>query len=200
MDWTHLLAFNLTLLAAMAAPGPALLFALRQSIAGGFRTGVATGAGLGLVAALWTGAALLGLDILFRLFPAAFLVLKIAGALYLLWIAFQLWRDARNPVADSARPGAKAFLGGALVNLSNPKSVLFAASVLVVIFPADVTMVEKGLIVLNHFVVELAVYAGFAALLSTPPARAGYLRMKPVIDRVAAAVLGVLGLRLLLGR
>ena len=46
MDWTHLLAFNLTLLAAMAAPGPALLFALRQSIAGGFATGVATGAGL----------------------------------------------------------------------------------------------------------------------------------------------------------
>lgn len=200
MDWTHLLAFNLTLLAAMAAPGPALLFALRQSIAGGFRTGVATGAGLGLVAALWTGAALLGLDILFRLFPAAFLVLKIAGALYLLWIAYQLWRDARKPVADSAQPGAKAFLGGVLVNLSNPKSVLFAASVLVVIFPADMTLVEKGLIVLNHFLVELAVYAGFAALLSTPPARAGYLRMKPVIDRVAAAVLGLLGLRLLLGR
>ena len=50
MTWTQLLAFNLTLLAAMAAPGPALLYALRQSIAGGFRTGLATGAGLGLVA------------------------------------------------------------------------------------------------------------------------------------------------------
>jgi len=42
----------------VAAPGPALLFALRQSIAGGFAAGAATGAGLGLVAALWTGAAM----------------------------------------------------------------------------------------------------------------------------------------------
>ncbi|MEN9062816.1 LysE family transporter [Ponticoccus litoralis] len=60
MTLTHVIAFNLTLLAAMAAPGPALLYALRQSIAGGFRTGMVTGAGLGTVAALWTGAALLG--------------------------------------------------------------------------------------------------------------------------------------------
>ncbi|WP_375257548.1 LysE family translocator [Citreimonas sp.] len=200
MDWTHILAFNLTLLAAMAAPGPALLFALRQSIAGGFATGVATGLGLGLVAALWTGAALLGLHIVFALFPWAFLAMKVAGALYLLWVAVQLWRSAHQPVADSANPGARAFLGGMLVNLANPKSVLFAGSVLVVIFPAGMSLGEKAFVVLNHFVVEVAVYTAFAALLATPPARAGYLRLKPVIDRVAAAILGALGLRLLLGR
>ncbi len=200
MTWTHLLAFNLTLLAAMAAPGPALLYALRQSIAGGFRVGMATGAGLGLMAAGWTGAALLGLEVLFTLFPFAYGAMKLAGALYLLWIAYGLWRDARKPVSDSAHPGARAFLGGLMVNLLNPKSVLFAASVLVVIFPAGMTLMEKGAIVLNHFVIELSVYSGFAALLSTPPARAGYMRAKPVIDRVAAAILAALGLRLLLSR
>lgn len=200
MDLTHLIAFNLTLLAAMAAPGPALLYALRQSIAGGFGTGLATGAGLGLMAAAWTGAALLGLEIVFQLFPWAFTALKIAGALYLLWIAYSLWRDARQPVADTAHPGARAFLGGLLVNLANPKSVLFAASVLVVIFPPDLTLAQKALIVGNHFVVELIVYGFFAAALASPPARAGYLRLKPMVDRVAALVLGSLGLRLLMGR
>lgn len=200
MTTTHLIAFNLTLLAAMAVPGPALLFALRQSIAGGLRAGIATGAGLGLMASLWTGAALLGLQVVFAVFPAAFLAMKIGGALYLLWVALQLWRHARDPVADSAHPGARAFLGGLLVNLANPKSVLFAASVLVVIFPPDLTLAEKALIVANHVAVELTVYTGFAALLSTPPARAGYLRLKPAIDRTAAAILGALGLRLLIGR
>ncbi|SNS58756.1 LysE family translocator [Antarctobacter heliothermus] len=200
MDWTHLLAFNLTLLAAMAAPGPALLYALRQSIAGGIRVGVATGAGLGLVAAGWTGAALLGLEALFTLFPFAYGAMKLAGALYLLWIAWHLWRDAKNPVSDSANPGARAFLGGMLVSLLNPKSVLFAASVLVVIFPAGLTLADKAVIVLNHFTVEICVYTAFAALLSTPPARTGYLRAKPGIDRIAALVLGALGLRLLFGR
>ncbi|EPX78431.1 LysE family translocator [Salipiger mucosus] len=200
MGWAHLLAFNAALLAAMAAPGPALLFALRQSIAGGFRTGVATGAGLGLVAAGWTAAALLGLGALFALVPWAYLALKITGALYLMRVAWTLWRDAYAPVADSAHPGARAFLGGVLVNLSNPKSVLFAASVLAVIFPQDMTLADKALIVLDHFVIELCVYTAFAALLAAPPARAGYLRLKPVLDRVAAAVLGALGLRLLLDR
>nr|MDJ0822039.1 LysE family translocator [Paracoccaceae bacterium] len=137
MEWTHLLAFNLALLAAMAAPGPALLFALRQSIAGGFRVGAATGCGLALAAAGWTAAALLGLEAVFIVFPWAYTVMKFVGAAYLMWIAYGLWRDASRPVTDSARPGARAFWGGALVNLSNPKSVLFAASVLVVIFPPD---------------------------------------------------------------
>ncbi|MDP4990198.1 MAG: LysE family translocator [Marivita lacus] len=200
MTSAQLIAFNLTLLAAMAAPGPALLYALRQSVAGGFRAGVATGAGLGLMAALWTGAALVGLNAVFALVPWTYLVLKTAGAIYLLWIAFQLWRNARDPVSDSARPGARAFFGGLLVNLANPKSVLFAGAVLVVIFPPDLSLGAKALIVANHFVVELVVYTLFAAFLSSAPARAGYLRLKPIIDRTAAAILGALGLRLLFGR
>ena len=200
MTTAQFIAFNLTLLAAMAAPGPALLYALRQSVAGGFRAGVATGAGLGLMAAIWTGAALVGLNAVFALVPWAYLVLKTAGAIYLLWIAFQLWRNARDPVSDSARPGARAFFGGLLVNLANPKSVLFAGAVLVVIFPPDLSLGAKALIVANHFVVELVVYTLFAAFLSSAPARAGYLRLKPIIDRTAAAILGALGLRLLFGR
>src|SRR6056297_2039918 len=200
MEWTHLLAFNLTLLAALAAPGPALLFALRQSISGGFAVGLATGAGLGLMAALWTGAALLGLEVVFRLFPAAFVAMKLTGAVYLMWIAWQLWRDARQPVGETPHPKGRAFVDGLLVNLANPKSVLFAASVLVVIFPAGIGPGVKLLVVINHFAVELLAYGAFAAVLSTSRARLGYLRLKPVVDSVAAAILGLLGLRLLAGR
>ena len=195
-----MVTFNVALLVSMAAPGPALLFALRQSIAGGFTTGFATGAGLGLIAACWTGAALLGLDVFFKLFPWAFLTIKVIGALYLIWIAISLWRDAHQPVSAKAAPNGRAFVGGMLVNIANPKSVLFAASVLVVIFPPDLSFLQKGAIVLNHFLVEIVVYALFAALLSSPPARNGYLRLKPLFDRIAAACLGALGLRLLLDR
>jgi threonine/homoserine/homoserine lactone efflux protein len=152
------------------------------------------------MAALWTGAALLGLNAVFALVPWAYLALKTAGALYLLWIAVQMWCSAHQPVSDSARPGARAFLGGLLVNLANPKSVLFAGAVLVVIFPPDLNLGAKALIVANHLAVELIVYTLFAAFLSSAPARAGYLRLKPIIDRTAAVILGALGLRLLFGR
>lgn len=200
MTTAQLLAFNLTLLAALAAPGPALLYALRQSIAGGFAVGLATGAGLAVMAATWTGAALLGLNAVFALVPWAYLALKTVGAAYLIWVAIQLWRHARDPVSDSARPGARAFVGGLLVNAANPKSVLFAGAVLVVIFPPDLSLSAKAFIVLNHLAVELVAYALFAACLSSGPARAGYLRLKPAIDRTASVILGALGLRLLFGR
>ncbi|PYG31871.1 LysE family translocator [Pelagimonas varians] len=200
MDWTHLLAFNLTLLAALASPGPAFLFALRQAITGGLRVGLSTGLGLSLMAATWMGAALLGLEAVFTLFPWAYLAVKTIGALYLIWIAIGLWRNAAQPLAASPQPGAQAFWGGVLVNVANPKSMIFAASVLVVIFPAGLSWGEKAFIVVDQFVVEVIAYSLFAALLSTPPARSGYLRLKPVFDRIAGAVLGLLGLKLLVGR
>ena len=200
MEWTHIAAFNATLVASMLVPGPALLYALRQSIAGGFRTGAATGLGLATVATTWTLAALLGLEALFVAFPYAFVALKVVGALYLMWIAFGLWKNAAAPLSNETSQHRRAFIGGMLINLANPKSVLFSASVVVVIFPQGLTMTDIGLILANNFAIEAGGYLCFAALLATPPARTGYLKLKPVFERVAATVLGLLGLRLLFSR
>ncbi len=195
----HLLAFNGALLAAMAAPGPALLLAVRASLTGGRGAGIATGVGLAIVAAGWTLAALLGLDALFAAFPWAYAAARIAGAAYLLWLARGLWRDARAPLAEAPpRPGRARVVDGMLVNLANPKSVLFAAAVIVVIFPADLSLAARLAVAANHLVLEIVVYAALAGLLATPAARAGYLRLKPALDRAAALALGALGLRLLL--
>ncbi len=202
MTLAHLAAFNLALIAAFLSPGPAMLYALRNTLKGGLAVGVATGCGLALVAAGWTLAALMGLAAVFAVVPWLYGAAKIVGAAYLIWIAVQIWRDARAPVADSApMPGraaaGRAFLGGMLVNLANPKSVLFAAAVLVVIFPAGLGPAEVALVVTNHFLLELAGYGLFAWALSRPAARAAYLRAKTWLDRIAALVLGALGLRLL---
>ncbi|MGY9046849.1 hypothetical protein P775_26450 [Puniceibacterium antarcticum] len=202
LDAAHLIAFNLTLLAALASPGPALLLALRTSLVSGPRAGIATGAGLSLMAAIWTSAALLGLDTVFTLFPFAYVAIKTLGALYLLWVAYTLWRDARQPLdaSNAPLPHGHAFRRGLMVNLGNPKSVLFASAVLLVIFPQDLSLGSKAMIVANHLAVELLAYSSFALALGTAPARAGYLRLKPLLDRIAAGVLSLLGLRLLVSR
>ena len=201
MTAAHLLAFNLALLAAIAVPGPSLLFLTRTSLAHGRAAGVAAALGLALMAVTWTLAALLGLQTLFALFPWAFALMKAAGALYLLWIAVQTWRHARAPLG-AAPPLSRRrfFLSGLLVNLGNPKSVLFAAAVLLVIFPPALTGAEKALILANHLAIELTVQPALAVLLSTNAIRARYLNAKPLLDRIAAALLGALGLRLLLDR
>ncbi len=201
MEAAHWLAFNLTLLAAFLSPGPAMLVALRASLKGGRAAGIATGAGLALMAAGWTGAALMGLATVFALVPWLYGALKLAGAVYLIWLAWTIWRDARAPLpqvqGDVAPALGRAFAGGMLVNLANPKSVLFAGAVLVVIFPAGLSAGQAALVVANHFVLELLGYTLIAWALSRPAARAGYLRAKRWLDRLAALVLGALGLHLI---
>ncbi len=203
MTLAHVIAFNITLLAAFLSPGPAMLYALRNTLRGGLGLGIATGCGLALVAAGWTLAAFLGLQAVFALVPWAYGALKLAGAAYLIWLAWHIWRDAGAPLAaapdrPTGRVALRAFGMGMLINLANPKSVLFAAAVLVVIFPAGPSAAEIALIVTNHLMLELLGYALIAWALSRPAARAAYLGARRWLDRVAALVLGALGARLAL--
>ena len=73
----------------------------------GLRKGalVLTGIGLGLMAGIWTGLALLGLDVIFPAVPWAYLTLKLIGAAYLIYLAYAIWRDARRPLAARHRFG-----------------------------------------------------------------------------------------------
>ncbi len=197
----HLIAFNLTLLAAIASPGPSLLFLVRTTMAEGRAAGIAAAFGLGLMAALWTLAALLGLEVLFNLFPWAYVVVKVVGACYLIWLAIQVWRSAKDPVTETASAARRRyFRQGLLINLGNPKSVLFAAAVIAVIFPPDLTPADKALIFFNHLAVEWIIQPVLALLLSTATIRRRYLGAKVITDRLAAGVLGALGLRLLADR
>lgn len=197
MTLANLIAFNAVLWAAILSPGPALLTAIQTGLAGGRAAGLAVGAGLAVVAASWTLAALLGLDVLFSLFPWAFSTVRLLGACYLLYIAWRMWRGARDPIEAKPVPGRHAFLRGIFVNLLNPKSVLFAGAVLIAVFPADMSPTDNALVVVNHLVVELAFYTMVAIAMSSPALSSRYLRAKPCLDRVAAVILGALGLRLL---
>ena len=197
----HLAAFNLLLLAALASPGAAMLFVLRTTVTSGRRAGAISGIGLALAAGFWTLSAFLGLDTVFTLFPWAYVALKVGGALYLIYIAVQTWRHARQaPGTLPPRPAGRTLLAGALVNLGNPKSMLFAAALILVVFPRDLTAGEIALVVTNHIVIEILFYGLLSLLLSAGPARAGYLRLKPLFDRIAALLLGAFGVRLLIER
>lgn len=201
MTIQNMIAFNVVLWTSILIPGPAFLAAIQTSLTGGRRAGIAIGCGLGLVASGWTMAALLGLDVVFTVFPWAYSAAKLTGAGYLLYIAYRMWRSAREPVAAGREIHTRrAFTRGLLVNLLNPKSVLFAAAVLIVVFPADLSMTENFVVYANHLAAELVFYTTLAFAMSSRAVSARYLRAKVVLDRVAAAVLGVFGLRLFISR
>jgi len=194
----HLAVFNVALFFAVAAPGPAFLLCSQAALRGGRAEGAAVGAGLAVMAGLWTLAALAGLDTLFELFPGLYTAMRLGGAALILFFAIMIWRGADAPVeATLPVSGRRAFLRGFALNLANPKSIIFSAGVLLVIFPPDLSPAEMALITANHIVLEVVVYAAIASVLTRPSVRARYLGHKPLLSRAMALVLGGLGLRLL---
>jgi threonine/homoserine/homoserine lactone efflux protein len=85
MRWEVLLSFLSAALVVQLVPGPGMLFILASGVAGGPRAGVAAALGAASGMVVHTVAAALGLAALFAHAPAAYDVLRIAGALYLFW-------------------------------------------------------------------------------------------------------------------
>jgi threonine/homoserine/homoserine lactone efflux protein len=200
MTASNLIAFNLVLFAAILSPGPAFLVAVRTTLTKGRRAGISIGIGLGLMAATWTLTALLGFDAVFSAFPWVYITAKALGAFYLLYIALKMWRGARNSIETQAMPARQAFVQGLTINLLNPKSVLFAAAVLVVVFPLDMSTTQNALVVANHLLVEIIFYTALAYSMSSPAVSAKYLSTKVLLDRTASLILGGLSVRLLTNR
>lgn len=196
VDIAALIAFNLAILAALASPGPAFIAMLRATLGTGPAAGWFCGLGLAIGATSWSILAVLGLTAAFALVPWAFAVLKIGGAAYLLWLAYSLWRHADQPAGRAAGPGLTGFRLGLLTNMANPKAVIFIAAIFTTVFPTMPTGATAALIVVNHLLLEIVFYTALTLGLTIPAIKTAYLRCKAVIDRAAAAVLGVMAIRI----
>jgi threonine/homoserine/homoserine lactone efflux protein len=128
-----MLTFAITALVLIMLPGPDQALMTRNALVGGRAGGVLTLVGGVLGVGVHAGAAALGLSALLLASATAFTVLKIAGAVYLLWLAAQmLWSAARSPRAPVTEqtevvPARRsAYLRqGFLSNALNPKVALF---------------------------------------------------------------------------
>ena len=127
IDPATLLAFVVAVLLLFLSPGPNMLFVLSHGIAHGSRGGMA--AALGIVAAdiVLTVLTASGVTALIAALPASFDVLRVAGALYLLWLAFQGVRShGQLKLAAGANiPTLEIFRRAMLNSLLNPKALLF---------------------------------------------------------------------------
>lgn len=187
---------------AIVTPGPAIIAAVQAAFAHGRERALPYGLGLATGASLWCLAALLGLALVFRLNPMLFSGLKIFGGFYLLWFAASLWRASTQPLpkaAEGPRQGAgRAFMGGIMLNLSNPKPALFYATLILSVFPRVLSWQDQALIYALCLSTELFWYAMVALLMSTAVMRMRYFAAKFWIDRACALAMAALGVLLIL--
>ena len=120
-------AYVATCLVLAATPGADMALFLSRTLSGGRTQGFAAQAGASVGLIFHTFAAALGLSALLAASAEAYEAVKIVGALYLLWLAWGAIRHgSRLSSETSARGGLRgAFATELLINLTNPKIVLF---------------------------------------------------------------------------
>ena len=131
----RLLAFTVTAFVVIVIPGPSVLFVVGRALACGRRVAVLTVAGNALGEYAQVIAVAFGVGALAEQSVAAFTTLKLAGGAYLIYLGVRTFRERKSLAAAIATPVAlrsdrRAFLEGATVGVTNPKTVVFLAAIL----------------------------------------------------------------------
>lgn len=168
------LAYSAAVSVAVAVPGPAMFAVISTGISRGVIAGFLVGVGIGIADAVLVALALAGLVALVQAFDWFFVVLKFAGAAYLVWLGIRMWR-ARPAVAarqEEARDGRLGrFLLGMSIGLSNPKAILFHASIMPLILDLNALTWIDGLVMMGVVISANSIIMGVYAALSGSASR-----------------------------
>ncbi|WP_426087013.1 LysE family translocator [Janthinobacterium sp. PSPC1-1] len=206
MHLSNWLLFCSVALLVTFSPGPAVLLAISNAIAVGPRRAMISSMGNGFGLFIISGVAMAGMGVVLATSATAFMLLKLAGALYLVYLGIKQWRSKTSIVADApvafgaANPNSfwKLFRQGLTVALTNPKAILFFSA----LFPQFITPGEPVAIqftVLTTSFVACAMlahlfYANLARLLKTQLATPGRAKL---FNRISGGAFVLLGLSLL---
>jgi len=202
--WDATLTFFALSVVLGLTPGPDNLFVAMQAATHGRRAGLAVVLGLCTGLLGHTAAVALGLAAVLAASATAFTVLKLAGAAYLLYLAWGAWRAPVGTMGGETlaplQPG-RMYLRGVLMNLSNPKvAIFFLAFLPQFVQPgAGPVAVQVAWLGLLFILATLLVFGGFAWFASLIGGwLRGSARAQQVLNRLAAVVFAGLALRLAL--
>lgn len=200
---------------ALASPGPDFFFVARKAIAENRRSAVFGTIGIVLGLVIWLSASLLGLAILFKLYPPIEILILLLGGSYLSYLGY-LMLNVRSNIdlnnIDSAQihiAGRKTALfdhknsdianirQGFLVNLSNPKAIIYFSGIFSLLVSSLTDYLQISLIALMILVESFVYFYIIARLFSHQRIKSFYLNYSRYIDNVSGVVFIGFGLFLI---
>lgn len=187
-----------------ATPGPATATVVRSALRGGRRAAFLTTLGNSAGVLFWGAASALGVSALVAASEAAFVVLKVTGAVVLVWLGVQSFRRPR-PAREGERRGAargssrRAFRDGLVTALANPKLAVFFVALFPQFLERGHSTLGAGLAMAATIVSLDLVWFSLLALAVTRLRRAlaeGPWQRR--LERLTGSVMAALGLRLAL--
>ena len=207
MDWHVWLAYFLAAWLIALSPGSGAVLSMSHGLQYGVRQTTATIVGLqiGLASILLVAGA--GVGALLLASTTAFMVVKVLGAGYLIWLGVKQWRAPVDGAAsDAAAPSEPAGLSvrqrvlrGALTNATNPKGIVFMVAVLPqFIDPKKPLALQLAILLVTTLAVDSVVMHGYAFLASRLRALMQSVRARKAQNRVFGGVLMGMGASLLM--
>jgi homoserine/homoserine lactone efflux protein len=189
-------------------PGPAVMCSMAQSTRYGFRSSLAGISGIQLGNFLFFICIALGLGTLLATATTAFSILRVVGAIYLFYLGVRIILSTfRRPLPRTAQPAMplpahhSLFLQGLLIQLTNPKALLFVSALLPqFIDPHRSVPVQLVILVFTTIAVDSVVLSSYAFFAQRGIQSFRTSRWSAWLERVFGAALVFFGVRLLLSR
>jgi threonine/homoserine/homoserine lactone efflux protein len=169
LDPAGLILFSSALFIAAVSPGPSITALVARVLGRGPWEAVPFSAGMAIGSVVWMTCSIVGLAALAQAFNWIFVIIKYAGAAYLLFLAYKLWRAPafRREVSaeDKAERPVRLFFGGLAVTLGNPKSIIFYLALVPTLLDITrITILGYLELVGVMLAVLAAVFAGYIVL------------------------------------
>lgn len=197
-----LVAFVVAVLLISASPGPAMALIFRRAALSGFSGAVPTVLGLELGLYVWALCAAAGLAAIVAASQVAFVVLRVVGAVFLVYLGVRAWRTAWRPPAvedlEVSRTGWwRAFGEGTVVQLANPKAAVFMVAFYPQFVPVDRPLfATTALLALLQVAIEVVFYLTLAAAVGRAGTWFRRTKVRRRLEAVSGTVLIALGIRL----
>lgn len=187
---------------AGGSPGPATLSISGTAMERGRRSAFFVSLGILAGSASWGLASAFGLGALMIANPWTFEVVRYAGAVYLLWLAFKALKAALKPqkeLMNTAFQGSAKtlFVKGALLHLTNPKAILSWGSIYAIALPSNPEPIQLLQCFALLYSGSIIVFIGYAFLFSSRAVVAVYIRAQRVFNLTFAAFFGFASFKIL---
>ena len=201
-----LLAYTV-LVIGICSPGPAVLSIIATALNNGRRPSVCLASGVICGSAFWGMAAAAGMVAILATYAFVLTAIKIAGGLYLLWLASKSLRSAVRDTSAAGLPDkallrtpARMWFAGFLLHLTNPKAIMAWLATIALGVNATSPVWVSFAIVIGVIIISTVGNMAYALIFSTRPAANLYLKARRPIEFMFAGFFGLAGLKLLTSR
>lgn len=201
-----ILAYSAFML-GISSPGPNVMAVIGTSMGVGRQSGIALALGVAAGSFTWAILTALGLSALLSTYASALTIIKIAGGLYLFWLAFKAFKSAasahdlearqldgqtRSPVGYAVR--------GYIIQMTNPKAALSWVAIIALGLQPGSPLWVAAVIVIGTFILSIVFHILYAVVFSTPIMVSLYGKARRYIQATLGVFFAFAGFKLLTSR